>query len=390
MDKKELKSRVMEKVEEERAAIIGISHSIFNNPELGFTEVKAAGWLTDYLAAKGFSIEQGICGLKTAFRAVYGKGKPHIAILAEYDALPEIGHACGHNIIAASAVGAAAAARAAVEEHGGSIIVIGTPAEETGGGKAIMARKGTFEDVDAAMIIHPGTCDVASVKALACHTLDVEFFGVAAHAAASPWQGINALEAMIQAFNAINSLRQHIRGSSRIHGIITDGGSAPNIVPEHSAAKFSVRAESDTILEELKGRVIDCFKGAAKASGARMEYRWSEHRFSPILTNTALAELFCANIASLGRDMKLTDPRAVFGSSDMGNVSQLVPSIHPMVAIAPPEVEVHSTRFAVAAASEKGDEAVIMAAKALAMTTVDLLADPDALAGITEEFSRQG
>ncbi|GAH88159.1 unnamed protein product, partial [marine sediment metagenome] len=235
------------------------------HPELGFQESRASAWLTQYLEENGFSVERGICELPTAFRASYGEGKPAIAILAEYDALPKMGHACGHNIIAASAVGAGIASKKAIDKFGGNILVIGTPAEELYGGKAIMAERGAFDHVDIAMIVHPGAHDAAAIQSLACQSVEVEFFGKAVHAASRPEKGINALEAMLQSFSAINSLRQHIKDKARIHGIITDGGEAANIVPAHSAGLFIVRAEDDSYLDELKQRVINCFAGAAAA-----------------------------------------------------------------------------------------------------------------------------
>jgi len=385
----ELKAQVSREIDARRHQLNELSLRIHSNPELGFQENKAAAWLTQYLEENGFAVERGICGLPTAFKGSYGKGKPAIAILAEYDALPKLGHACGHNLIAASAVGAGIAAKPVIDRFGGSILVIGTPAEELDGGKAIMAQRGGFDNLDVAMMVHPGVHDTATTQALACQALQVEFFGKAAHSAARPEAGINALEAMIQSFVAINSLRQHIRDKARIHGIITDGGEAANIVPAHSAGVFLVRAENNTYLDELRQRVIDCFIGAATASGARLEYKWGEVNYAPMRNNPALAQLFRRNMQSLGRKVELTDPSRAFGSTDMGNVSQLVPSIHPMVAIAPEEVSTHSIQFASAAASETGSQGLFDAAKALAMTVVDLVANPEIVTKIKEEFRHE-
>jgi amidohydrolase len=384
----ELKARVIGEVDTQRQPLNKLSLKIHANPELGYQETKAAGWLTKYLAKRGFSIELGICGLATAFRGGYGAGKPVIAILAEYDALPKLGHACGHNLIAASAVGAAIALKPVIDQLGGSILVIGTPAEEIYGGKVIMAERGVFSSVDVAMMVHPGTHDTAATQALACQTLEVEFFGKAAHAAARPEAGINALEAMVQSFNAINSLRQHIKSRARVHGIITDGGEAANIVPAHSAGTFIVRAEDDDYLNELKLRVLSCFTGAATATGARLEYRWGDVIYAAMRNNLTLARLFKENMESLGRRVRLTDPDSAFGSTDMGNVTQLVPGIHPEVAIAPEDVIVHSPEFALAAASETGSRGLFDAAKALAMTAVDLLSNPEVMSKVQEEFRR--
>jgi len=389
MDIEKIKAEVCDRVAAHRPRLDEISHSIHSHPELGFEESQAVEWLTAYLEENGFSVERGICQIPTAFRASYGKGRPAIAILAEYDALPELGHACGHNIIAASAVGAGAAAKAAIDRYGGRVTVIGTPAEEMQGGKIIMAQRGAFKGFDATMMVHPGSRDVATISALACQTLEVEFFGKAVHAASRPEEGINALEAMILAFTAVNSLRQHIRDKSRIHGIITDGGEAANVVPDHSAATFIARAEDDSCLDELKKRVISCFAGAAAATGARLEHRWSDTRYATMRNNLALAGLFQHNMASLRDDVALSNEDNAFGSTDMGNVSHLVPAIHPTVAMVPPGVGEHSIQFAAAAASEAGSRALFDAAKAMAMTIVDLVADPENIKQATEEFNHR-
>jgi amidohydrolase len=388
LDTSELKASVINEIDSRYQQLGEVSRKIHSNPEVGFYEFKAAAWLTESLEENGFSVERGICELPTAFRGSYGVGKPVIAILAEYDALPKLGHACGHNLIATSAVGAGVASKLAVDRLGGSIMVIGTPGEEIYGGKAIMAERGAFENVDVAMIVHPGGESTAAIYTLACETLDVEFLGKAAHAAAKPEAGINALEAMLQSFNAINSLRQHIRDKSRIHGIITDGGEAANIVPAHTAASFIVRAEDDSYLDELKEKVINCFVGAAAATGAKLEYRWGEVRYRTMLNNLTLARLFKQNMKSLGYNMGLGDATLRSFSTDVGNVSQMVPAIQPLVAIAPADVLIHSPQFAQAAASETGLLRLLEAAKAMAMTVVDLLANPEMVVKIQEEFRR--
>jgi len=383
-----LKRGVSAEVEAQREELIELSLGIHQNPELGFQEVTASRRLTSYLKQNGFKVEKGICQLATAFSGEYGSGKPRTALLAEYDALPELGHACGHNIIAASAVGAGVALKSAIDQLGGSVVVIGTPAEELHCGKGIMVQRGAFDDIDAAMMVHPSIVDVASTQALACISLEVEFIGKAAHAAALPEDGINALEAMILAFNGINSLRQHIRDEARIHGIITKGGEAANVVPAHAAGNFLVRTEDEAYLDELKGKVLNCFKAASLASGARLEYKWSEVYYAPLRVNMALAEVFSKNLEALGRKVA-PPPNRAFGSTDMGNVSTVVPSIHPTVAIAPIEVLPHSPEFCSAAASEMGHRGLIDGAKALAMTVVDLIAQPEVMARIKEEFLAQ-
>jgi amidohydrolase len=385
----ELKASVIAKVEAQRQQLRDLSLKIHSNPELGFQEVKAAAWLMQYLEKNGFTVQRGICELETAFRGSYGEGKPAIALVAEYDALPHLGHACGHNLIAGGSVGAAVAAKEAVDQWGGSVQVIGTPAEELYGGKVIMAKRGAFDSLDVAMMVHPGSHNAAVTPALACIALEVEFFGRAAHAAGHPEAGINALEAMLLSFAAINSLRQHIKDKARIHGIITDGGDAANVVPAHSAGNFLVRAEDDAYLDELKEKVLDCFVSGATATGARLEYRWGETRYAPMRNNITLAKLFRQNMESLGRRMPLYDPDRSFGSTDMGNVSQVVPGIHPGVAIVSPEVVNHSPEFALAAASEAGIEGMLDAAKAMAMTIVDLIASPETAAQVKREFRKK-
>jgi len=388
LDIENLKTLVTSEIDARYQQLRELSLKIHSDPEPGFYEFKAATWLIQYLEENGFSIERGICELPTAFRGNYGKGKPAIAILAEYDALPGLGHACGHNLIAACAAGVGVASKAAIDRLGGSILVIGTPAEELYGGKAIMAEREGFNNLDAAMMAHPGVYDAATTQALACITLDVEFFGKAAHAAARPEAGINALEAMLQSFTAINSLRQHIKDKARIHGIITDGGQAANVVPDHSAGNFIVRAEDNTYLDELKQKALTCFIAAATASGARLEYKWGNVSYAPMRNNLTLARLFTRNMRSMGHKMKLHDPGKSFGSTDMGNVSQLVPSIHPIVAIAPVTVMLHSPQFTSAAASETGIRGLIDSAKALAMTVADLLANPEIATKVKREFQQ--
>jgi amidohydrolase len=387
MDIEKLKLKAKDSVQSQRQQLIQLSVNIHDNPELGFKEEKASAWLTKYLEDNGFHVERGIAGLTTAFRATYGQGSPRIAVLAEYDALPKIGHGCGHNIIGVSAVGAAVASKSVVDQLGGSIIAMGTPGEEGLGGKIDMVKAGAFREIDAAMIVHPDTRDVSTQEALAACTLEVEFFGQPAHAAAQPHKGINALDAMILSFTSINSLRQHIRGDARIHGIITDGGEAPNIVPAHSAAVFLVRALDDDYLAELKKKVLNCFAGASVASGARLEYRWRDRAYAPMKNNTILTRLFKQNLESLGRQAEAFDPRSGLGSTDMGNVSQVVPSIHPTVAIAPRQVLIHTPEFAAAAASDGGHNGLLDAAKAMAMTVADIL-QPGILDKIKQEFHR--
>jgi amidohydrolase len=384
--KADVKAEINRWLDEQRSALVDLSIKIHDNPEPGFKEEKASGWLTDYLAKNGFRVEKGVGGLPTAFRATYGSDKPVIALLAEYDALPELGHACGHNIIAASSTGAAVASKLAVDRYDGAVVVFGTPAEELFGGKIYLLQAGVFEGIDAAMIVHPGVRDSATNSALACIGINLQFFGKAAHAAAFPEQGINALEAMILAFNAVDSLRQHIQEKARVHGIITNGGESPNIVPAHTAASFLVRAQDLEYLNELKKKFLKCFEGAAMATGARLEYKWDDVVYEPMKRNLVLARLFAQNLESLGRRVDPLESYFGFGSTDVGNVSQVVPAIHPSMAITTPNVLLHSAEFVQAAVSEAGHSGLLDAAKAMAMTVTDLLAEPENMASAKAEF----
>ena len=366
-------------------ALAELSHTLHAHPEVAFEERRSAALLCDFLSENGFKVEKGICKLPTAFRAVYGGGSPVVAFLAEYDALPKLGHACGHNLIAATSLAAAVAFKPAVDALGGSVAVFGTPGEELYGGKSIMAEAGAFDGVDVAMISHPGGGNRVLMNTLACETLKVEFRGVAAHAAGAPELGVNALEALIQSFNAINSLRQHIRSSERISGVITDGGEAANIVPAHTAATFIVRAESDVCLDALKKRVIDCFAGAARVTGAKLKYSWGE-RYAAMVSNVALAKLFHDNMRSLGHDIDLGDNSLLYFSTDVGNVSRLVPTIQPLVSVAPGGVSIHTPEFAAVAAKEDALRSMLDAAKAMAMTAIDLLSSPGKLEEVRKEF----
>jgi len=388
MDSNALKARSNAAIDAAADDLIALSMRIHANPELAFNETQAAGWLTSFLGERGFDVTPGIAQMPTAFRAVAGSGAPVVAILAEYDALPGIGHGCGHNIIASAAAGAGIGVRAVIDDTAGAVQIIGTPAEEVYGGKVAMIREGAFDGLDAAIMTHPGSRDSVWAKALACAEVSIEYHGREAHAAAQPERGINALEAMIIAFNAINSLRQHILGTARVHGVITDGGEAPNIVPGRSAASFLVRAEDDAYLEELKARVAACFEAGATATGATLDVRWNVNQYAAMNTNAPIAAAHRRNLATLGRDtLERENPRPL-GSTDMGNVSKIVPGIHPTIAIAPPDVNGHSPQFAEYAASDAGKRATIDGAKALAMTAIDILTDADLRREMRAEFER--
>ncbi len=383
-----LKQRAMNDVDGREKELIELSLRIHANPEIAFEEEKSAALLCDYLEANGLSVERGICEIPTAFRATIGSGTPRIAFLAEYDALPGVGHGCGHNIIGTASCAAGIALKPLLEETGGTALVIGTPAEEAAGGKVYMAARGAFDGLDCAMMVHPGNRNTAVAFALACLELDVEYEGKAAHAAARPEAGINALDAMVAAFMNIGLLRQQIRDSARIHGIITDGGQAVNVIPHRTAAKLLVRSETDDYMdEELKPKVLACFEGAAQATGCKLTHRWGEEsRYKAMNTNIALAEAYRANVEALGRKVVGQESPRSMGSTDMGNVSTIVPGIHPSIAIAPLDVPVHTTAFRDIAATEAGHQGLLDSAKALAMTGIDVLLDGELRKRMAAEF----
>jgi amidohydrolase len=381
-----LKARAAARIDEERAALVELSARIHAHPELCFEEERAAGWLCDYLESRGLTVERGAYGLKTAFAARAGSGEPRIAVLCEYDALPGIGHGCGHNVIAAAGAGAGAALAAVIAETGGSVVVLGTPAEEGGGGKVLMGREGAFAELAAAMMIHPASLELIEMHVLAISAMHVEYSGRAAHASASPHAGRNALDGLVTAYQTIAQLRQHIRPTERIHGIITDGGQKPNIVPERAAGLFYVRAANERRLARLKERVHQCFQAGALASGTELQIRADGVDYSDMWTNAALASAYEANLGALGRRVEHAPPETVSGSTDMGNVSKLVPSIHPMVAIAPQRVALHTAEFATFAAAESGQQGVVDGAKALALTAIDVLCTPDLRTAMRASF----
>lgn len=354
-----------------------IVSSLYANPELSFHEFRSADLITSYLGQKGFDIERGVGGLETAFQAVRcGNGEsPVVAILAEYDALPEIGHACGHNLIAAAAVGAGMGAASILDQFGGQIRVIGTPAEEGGGGKRIMVDAGVFDDIDAAMMFHPASKNMVFRGSLASLRFKLEFFGKTAHAAASPEEGISALEAMILTFNNINAIRQHLEIKDRIAGIITHGGDAANIVPGYTSAEFSVRGENEERRGEVLEKLIDCAEAAAKATGCQIKYE-ALPGYTEIVPNRIIGNLFVENLTSLGREVVDPEPNERMGSTDMGNVSKVVPSIHPYLETVTNDVAGHTVEFREVCMSESGKSALLDAAKAMAMTAVDLLLKP--------------
>jgi amidohydrolase len=388
-DREALKSRAASELDGMRDELVALSLRIHETPEIAFEEYKCSAMLADYLAENGFEVERGACDLPTAFIATFGSGAPRIAFVAEYDALPGVGHGCGHNVIGTASTAAGIVVKELLAEAGGGTVqVIGTPAEEAAGGKVYMIARGAFDGLDCAMMVHPGNRDTAVAYGLACLELDVEFHGRPAHAAARPEAGVNALDAMVAAFASIGLMRQQLRDSARVHGIITDGGQAVNVIPHHTAAKFLVRSEEDDYMDQvLKPKVLACFEGAAKATGCELVYKWNEEaRYKTIHTNMALADAYKANVESLGRKTVNPESKRSMGSTDMGNVTQVVPGIHPAIAIAPWDVPIHTEEFREFARSESGHKGMLDAAKAMAMTGIDVLLDADLRAQMKAEF----
>jgi len=378
-------SRAVDRLADELEAL---SIKIHDQPELAYQEVQACAWLCEFLGKQGFKVEPGAGGVDTAFRATIETGEgPTVAILCEYDALPGIGHACGHNVIATSGAGAGAALAAVrTQLPKGRIHVIGTPAEEGGGGKIKLINAGLFKDVDAAMMIHGFDRTLLHQDLLGIARATFEFTGKASHASADPWEGINALDACVQTYNAVAMLRQQVRPDCRIHGIITSGGAAANIIPEYASATFYVRAPRIDTMWDLYRRVVACADGAAKAAGVSLTVTQHESVYEPMKSSRVLLDLFAANMTTVGlaEGDPIPDRK---GSSDVGNVSQVVPTIQPMIGIAPEGMAIHTREFAEAAIQPLARRGMVAAAKTMALTTYDLLAHPAHVKAAKEEFS---
>jgi len=383
-----VKQKVWQRIDELADSLWELALRIHAHPEVAFQEHRAATWLTEVLEEAGFQVERPYAGLETAFRAEHPGAQPGpaVALLAEYDALPELGHACGHNLIAAIAVGAALGLAPFKADLPGRLVVLGTPAEEGGAGKILLIRAGAFRDIDLAMMVHPGSHTLVGRGSLAITEVKIEFHGKPAHASATPEQGINALDAVIQTFNALNALRQHIKDGARIHGIITHGGVKPNIVPEYAAANFYVRAAENDYRDELVEKLKRCAEGAALATGAKLTFQKAGHEYKAMNPNRPLAEAFRRHIEELGYPVE--EPSGGMGSTDMGDVSWEVPAIHPYIKITEGEVPGHSHEFAQAAKSERARKALIAAAKAVAATCLDVWTEPEFFQRVREEFSQ--
>lgn len=383
-----IKQRLCDEVDARAGVLVEVSHALHAHPELGFAETFAHDLLTDTIAAAGLDVDRSAYGLDTAFSSQAGDRGPIVAVVCEYDALPGIGHACGHNVIAAAGLGAGLAAAALAGEVGGRIRILGTPAEEGGGGKVFMLDAGAFDGCDAAMMVHPAEADLTEIHAIAVQQVVATYTGVPAHAAAAPHEGRNALDAAVLGYMNIAALRQHTRNDERIHGVFTDGGNKPNIVPSRAATHWYVRAGDMTRLDDLRARVATCLQAGADAAGCTVELEWLNPAFANLITNDPLVELYVANAQRLGRHPSVPTPEtAVTGSTDMGNVSHVIASMHPMIAVSPPGVFIHTPEFAIHAGGAGGDQAVIDGAKAMAMTVADLWCNADARRKVLHHFN---
>lgn len=377
-------------IEDVKAELIVLSEFIYNNPELGYQEFKSAQAHVELLKKHGFAVEEGYMGMATAFRAEKSGDRPGptVAFLSEYDALPDIGHGCGHNILGTTSTGAGIVLSRLLPQIGGRVVVIGTPAEETSGAKAPMAEQGVFADIDAAMMVHPADKHSRSGRSLALEAIQFTYKGRTAHAAASPEKGINALDACINTFNNINALREHIKSTARIHGIIAEGGKAANIVPELAIAQFYVRATTKAYRAELVEKVKNCARGASLAAGTELDITNYETSYDDLATNETLMDGYAKHLKAMGVE-KLHESRKSFGSVDMGNVSHVCPAIHPYFAISPEPVTGHTREFAAATKTPFAYDSMVKAIGALALTGADVIQDQEFLKRIKEEFERK-
>ena len=384
-----LKARAITEIEKYSLELSNISDQIWSNPELCYAEYKAHALLSEFLENKGFRVDRSYLGVQTAFRASFGDSNtgPNICVICEYDALPEIGHACGHNLIAEAGLAAALGIKAALEAQGapkGTLTVMGTPAEEGGGGKIKLIEQNAFDTIDIAMMVHPVPFNMVKFTCLALKQIQVNFHGKAAHAAAFPWDGVNALDAAVIAYNNISLLRQQMKSTWRVHGIITNGGTKPNIIPELAKVDYYIRAPTKTELEELYTKVMACFDAAAKATGCTLEVPEDFPLYENVLTNPVMSNLYEANSTTLGT--KFTETTTPCGSTDMGNVSYVVLSIHPFYSIGDGSQVNHTREFTAVCNTPAAHNSTLTAAKAMAMTAIDVLCTPGLLEQIKEAF----
>lgn len=363
-------------VDTARDDLVALSHRIHAHPEIKWEEERSSAWVAGALADRGFAVETGICELPTAFAARAGSGPLHVAICAEYDALPEIGHACGHNVIAATAVGAALALAEVADETGLTVTVVGTPAEEGGGGKILLLDRGAFAGAHLAMMTHPAPMDMATWPMVAAQQFRIRYTGKEAHAAAYPELGINALDALTVAQVGIGLLRQHVHHLDKVHGIITHGGDAPNVVPAHTEAEFMVRGRDLAAFAVMRDKVMRCFEAGALATGATLDVMPRHEPYAEMHHDPDLAAAYRRNAEVLGRTFEdLIGTRSGAGSTDMGNVSLALPSIHPAIGIDSLPAVNHQPEFAAHCVTESADRALYDGAVALAWTAIDAATD---------------
>jgi amidohydrolase len=388
-DVNDLKKAACEAIDAASVTLFGISAKMHAETELSFEEVKAQAWQCAALRAAGFAVEDGLGSLKTAFRATVASNKPgpRIAFLCEYDGLPVYGQSCGHNVVAAAGVGAAIGLARVIGEIGGTVIALGTPGEEGGGGKNIMHREGHFEGLDAMMLVYPGFDNIAHSRSLCVTRVQVDYYGKAAHAAARPELGINALDALLLAINGISALRQQLPSDVRVHTIITKGGTLPQVVPDHTTAVLTVRANNPETLNAVIPRIDACLQGAAQMTGARLERTWRDKPGRELLSNFAMAESFDRNLKALGRTTRPRDELSGAWSGDTGNVSWFVPTIQPQMAMTARDVPPHSHEFHAASIGPAADACILDSAKAMAMTAIDLVTDAALLQKVRAEFA---
>ncbi len=377
---------IQQTIDEEKVKLVEMARAIYNNPEVGGQEFFALDLITTYLEDKGFKVWRGIGGLKTAFMASYGGEGFHIGYCSEYDALPEIGHGCGHNLIGISGVAAGVALAASLGDMPGRVSIIGTPNEEDEGGKVVLVNSGVFDDVDAAMMFHPGCSTSIHVESLACRDYRFIFHGRSVHASTDPWEGRNALDGVIQTFNSINAMRQHLKDDVRIHGIVSEGGLAPNIIPDRAAADFIIRARDSRYLGEVIEKVVACARGAAIATGTSLEVTESGFPYEAMVSNRVMADLFAESLRETGYALDSPHDEGM-DSIDMGNVSRVTPSIRPMVAITDQWVPGHTRKFSMLCDSEEAYNIMLTVGQAMAITGHKILKDIELQKRIKQEFS---
>jgi len=385
----ELYARACAVIDDIASDLVQASHHIHAHPELNYEEFIASETLAVTGSKHGLDIERGVFGVDTALAASVGSG-PTVCVMSEYDALPGIGHGCGHNVIAAAGLGTAIALSRIAGDAGGRLLYLGTPAEEGGGGKIEMARHGALDGVDIAMMVHPADADLTTIDAIALQQLEVRYEGRAAHAAAAPEQGRNALDAAVLGYNAVGALRQHIAPTERVHGIFTKAGDKPNIVPHEAEMLWYVRSDTTRTLQALKSRVVNALESGAHATGCSCTMNWVGNVYADMIDNSPLGSRYVHHSKRLGRDVQVPSPTSarVVGSTDMGNVSHLVPSIHPMIKIAPSGTAIHTADFATFANGPAADQAVVDGAKAMACAAIDFWLDEPLRRAIRHDFER--